>query len=265
MPRFAANLSMLFPDVAFLDRFQAAARAGFAGVEMQFPYAYSTDRLADALHESALELVAFNMPAGDWERGDRGLACDAARRGEFQDGIGRALEYARALSCSRVHCMAGLRPSGIADEVVRETYVQNVRLAARALDEHGIMLLVETINLRDMPGFYVSTSSQAFALLDEIAAPNARFLADLYHLQIMEGDLARTLAERRDRIGHVQIADNPGRHEPGTGEINYPFLLEHLDRIGYAGWIGCEYRPLEGTAEGLGWMARYARGGPHRR
>ncbi len=259
MPRFDANLSMLFTEVAFLDRFTAAADAGFDGVEFLFPYAYGKDRLRDAVAGSGVEVVAFNMPPGDWDSGDRGLACDPRRRTELQDGVGRALEYAEALSCRRIHCMAGLRPPGVAEERIREAYVSNVAFAARALGAHGITLLIEAINPRDVPGYYLTTSRQAFALLEEIAAPNVRFQADLYHLQIVEGDLAHTLETRLDAIGHVQIADTPGRHEPGSGEINYPFLFGLLDRIGYRGWIGCEYRPATSTTAGLGWFAPWAR------
>ncbi len=257
MPRFDANLSMLFNEVGFLERFAAAAAAGFTGVEFLFPYAHAEDRLAETVRASGVEVVAFNMPPGNWDAGDRGIACDPARRGEFQDGVGAAVRYARALGCRRIHCMAGLRPAGVDEDRLRETWVANVRLAARELDRHGVTLLVEAINTRDIPGFYVSTSRQAFALMDEVAAPNVRFQADLYHLQIMEGDLSHTLETRRDRIGHVQIADTPGRHEPGTGEIHYPFLFGLLDRIGYDGWVGCEYRPSSGTVEGLGWVRPY--------
>lgn len=257
MPRFDANLSMLFADVAFLDRFAAAAAAGFRGVELLFPYAWGKDQLANVAGASGVEIVVFNMPPGDWDAGERGLACDPRRRGEFQDGVGRALEYAPALSCRRVHCMAGLRPHDVDDEAVHAAYVSNVAFAARALAERGITLLVEALNPRDVPGYYLTTSRQAFALMDEIAAPNVRFQADLYHLQIVEGDLAHTLEARRDRIGHVQIADVPGRHEPGTGEIGYPFLFQHLDHIGYDGWVGCEYRPLTTTRAGLGWLQPY--------
>jgi hydroxypyruvate isomerase len=261
MPRFDANLSMLFNEVPFLDRFAAAAAAGFRGVEFLFPYAHEKERLADVIRASALELVAFNMPPGDWDRGDRGLACDPRRKEEFQAGVAASIEYARALSCTRIHCMAGLRPRDCEEDLVRETYVGNVRFAAGELRKHGLTLLVEAINTRDIPGFYVSTSRQALALIDEIGASNVYFQCDLYHLQVMEGDLAHTLETRRDRIAHVQIADTPGRHEPGTGEINYPFLFEHLDRIGYQGWIGCEYRPLTTTEAGLGWLRPYVKEG----
>ena len=260
MPRFDANLSMLFTEVGFLERFTAAAAAGFRAVEFLFPYPYGKAQLRDVVGASGVEVVAFNMPPGDWDAGDRGLACDPARRTEFQDGVGAAIEYAEILSCRRIHGMAGLRPRGVDEERVREAYVSNMAFAARALAARGITLLVEAINPRDVPGFYVTSSRQAFALIDEIAAPNVRFQADLYHLQIVEGDLSHTLEARRDRIGHVQIADTPGRHEPGTGELNYPFLFGHLDRIGYGGWIGCEYRPLTTTEAGLTWLERYLDG-----
>jgi hydroxypyruvate isomerase len=258
MPRFDANLSLLFNEVGFLDRFAAAAAAGFAGVEFLFPYAHEKDHLREIIARSGVEVVAFNMPPGDWDAGDRGLACDPRRRTEFQDSVGSSLEYAKALSCRRVHCMAGVRPRGLADDQLHGAYVSNVAFAARALQEHGITLLVEAINPRDLPGYYVTSSRQAFGLMDEIAAPNVRFQADLYHLQIVEGDLSHTLEAHRDRIGHVQIADTPGRHEPGTGEIHYAFLFDHLDRIGYQGWVGCEYRPATTTAAGLGWFAPYS-------
>jgi hydroxypyruvate isomerase len=257
MPRFDANLSMLFTEVEFLERFAAAATAGFRGVEFLFPYAYEKQRLRDVAGASGVEVVAFNMPPGDWDAGDRGLACDPRRRGEFQDGVGVAIEYAQALSCRRLHGMAGLRPRDMDEEQVHDAYAANMAFAARALEERGITLLVEAINPRDMPGFFVQTSRQALALMDEIGAPNVRLQADLYHLQIVEGDLSHTLETQRDRIGHVQIADTPGRHEPSTGEIHYPFLFGHLDRIGYDGWIGCEYRPLTTTAAGLGWLRPY--------
>jgi hydroxypyruvate isomerase len=261
MPRFAANLSMLFNELPFLDRFAAAAAAGFRGVEFLFPYAYEKELLAGVIRDAALELAVFNMPPGDWDRGERGLACDPRRKEEFQDGVAASIEYARALDCTRIHCMAGLRPRECGDELVRETYVANVRFAADELRKQGLTLLVEAINTRDIPGFYLNTSRQAFALIDEIGAPNVYFQCDLYHLQIMEGDLSRTLEARRERIGHVQIADNPGRHEPGTGEINYPFLFEHMDRIGYQGWVGCEYKPLATTEAGLGWLRPYLKEG----
>ncbi len=254
MPRFAANLTMLFGEVAFLERFAAARRAGFLAVEFVSPYEHSASVVGTLVRETGLEVALFNMPPGDWARGDRGMACDPARTAEFRAGVATAIEYARALGCTRLHAMAGIRPAGAGEAALRETYVANLRFAAKALADEGMILLVEGINTRDMPGYYVTTSRQAFELMDEIAAPNLYYQYDVYHMQIMEGDLAHTLETRLPRIGHVQIADNPGRHEPGTGEINYRFLLPHLDRIGYAGLVGCEYRPLGATEAGLGWM-----------
>ena len=254
MPRFAANLSTLFGEVEFLERFAAAAAAGFEAVEFLFPYAHEASRLAELLQAHQLQQVLFNLPPGDWAAGDRGLACHPDRAGEFQDGVGRAIAYASALGCPRLHCMAGLRPRGAAEAVVRDTYLRNLALAARECARHGLTLLVEPINTRDMPGYYLTTTRQALEVIDEVGAPNLRLQFDAYHVQIMEGDLATRLQDHLASIGHVQIADNPGRHEPGTGEINYPFLFGHLDRLGYQGWVGCEYRPLAATVAGLGWI-----------
>ncbi len=258
MPRYAANLTLLFGEVPFLERVAAARRAGFGAVEFVSPYEHPAAEVAAAARDAGVEVALFNLPAGDWARGDRGMACDPARAAEFRDGIARALAYARALSCPRLHAMAGIRPPGVPEPELRATYVANLRLAARALAAEGRTLLVEGINVRDMPGYYLTTSRQAFAILDEVGAPDVHYLYDVYHMQIMEGDLAPTIEARLPRIGHVQIADTPGRHEPGTGEINYRFLLRHLDRIGYRGLVGCEYRPLGRTEDGLGWMREVA-------
>jgi len=254
MPRFAANLTMLFSEVEFPERFAAAARAGFRGVEYLFPYPYPADALADRLRRHGLEQVLHNLPAGDWAAGERGIACLPGREGEFQDGVGRAVDYARALGCPRVNCLAGIAPAGVAPEVLRETLVGNLRFAARALGRVGVELLVEPINTRDIPGFFLRHTAQALSILDDVGETNARLQYDAYHMQVMEGDLARTLEANLPRIGHVQVADNPGRHEPGTGEIHYPFLFTHLDRIGYRGWVGCEYKPATTTEAGLGWF-----------
>jgi hydroxypyruvate isomerase len=258
MPRFAANLTMLFGEVPFLDRFAAARRAGFEAVEFVSPYEHDAPEVARAARDARVEVVLFNLPPGDWARGDRGTTCDPARRHEFREGLVRGLEYARALGCPRLHAMAGLRPAGVGEADLRATYVENLRHAAAALAADGRTLLVEGINTRDMPGYYLTTSRQAFELMDEVGAPNLHYQYDVYHMQIMEGDLAPTLERRHARIGHVQIADTPGRHEPGTGEINYRFLLRHLDRLGWRGWVGCEYRPLTTTEAGLGWMRELA-------
>jgi hydroxypyruvate isomerase len=253
MPRFAANLTMLFNEVDFLDRFAAAARAGFRGVEYLFPYSYPGDTLAERLHAHGLQQVLHNLPAGDWGAGERGIACLPGRVGEFQDGVGKAIEYARALHCPRVNCLAGIAPADVPEERLRDTLVSNLRFAARRLGEAGIQLLLEPINTRDIPGFFVHRTAQALSILDEVGSTNVALQYDAYHMQVMEGDLARTLESNLARIGHVQIADNPGRHEPGTGEISYPFLFAHLDRIGYRGWVGCEYKPATTTEAGLGW------------
>jgi hydroxypyruvate isomerase len=258
MPKLAANLSMLFTEVPFLDRFAAAAAAGFRGVEYMFPYEHEPQAVADRLHAAGLEQVLHNLPAGDWAKGDRGMACHPDRVGEFQDSVGRALTYARALGCKRLNCMAGKAPEGIPAERAQAALVENLRFAAREVGKAGITLLVEAINTRDMPGFFVSTTRHALAILDAVAAPNLRYQYDIYHMQRMEGELAETLRAQLPRIGHVQLADNPGRHEPGTGEINYQFLLPLLDELGYQGWVGCEYKPATTTTAGLGWMARYA-------
>jgi hydroxypyruvate isomerase len=259
MPRFAANLSMMFTEVPFLDRFAAAARAGFRGVEFLFPYDVPAGQISERLEEHQLSMVLFNLPAGNWGAGDRGLACDPASVEACRDGVGRAIEYATVLGCRQLHLMAGLKPRGAPDEAVRDTYIANVRFAAAELARHGMTLLLEAINTRDIPGFYVNTSRQAFDLMRDAGAPNVKFQYDVYHMQIMEGDLATTLEAHISAIGHIQIADPPSRHEPGTGEINYPFLFDWIDGLGYDGWIGCEYRPAGRTEDGLGWMTRSLR------
>jgi hydroxypyruvate isomerase len=254
MPRFAANLTLMFNEVPFLARFDAAARAGFRAVEFVSPYEHPAEEVARAARDAGVEVVLFNLPAGDWAKGDRGTACDPARTAEHRAGVERAIAYARALRCPRLHDMAGIRPAGVPEATLRETYLASLRHAGAALAAQGLTLLVEGINSRDMPGYYLGTSRQAFELMDAAAAPNLYYQYDVYHMQIMEGDLATTLERRLPRIGHVQIADPPGRNEPGTGEVNFRFLLGLLDRLGYAGWVGCEYRPRAGTVEGLSWM-----------
>ncbi|MFQ5756025.1 MAG: hydroxypyruvate isomerase [Acidiferrobacterales bacterium] len=257
MPKFAANLTMMFNEVDFLERFEAAATAGFKGVEYLFPYAHEKDALAEHLHANNLVQVLHNLPAGDWDAGERGIGCHPDRVGEFQDGVGRAIEYATALSCTQVNCLAGIAPPSVPAEELREIFVANLEFAASKLKDAGIMLLIEPINTRDIPGFYLCHTNQALAIIEEVGSENLRLQYDIYHMQIMEGDLARTIAEHVDVIKHMQLADNPGRHEPGTGEINYAFLFAHLDRIGYAGWVGCEYKPQTTTEEGLGWVRPY--------
>ena len=258
MPRFAANLTMLFNEVDFLDRFAAASRAGFRGVEYLFPYAYDPKVLAAKLAENGLEQVLHNLPAGDWAKGERGNACLPERVGEFREGVAKAIQYAKALGCRQVNCLAGIPPADADPRRVRATFVENLRFAAGELGAEGIRLLVEPINTRDMPGFYLRRTEQALELISDAGSSNVYLQYDVYHMQIMEGDLVPTIERNLAHIAHVQIADNPGRNEPGTGEINYPFLFERLDAMGYGGWIGCEYKPRAGTVQGLGWFARYA-------
>jgi hydroxypyruvate isomerase len=254
MPKFAANLSMLFTEVDFLDRFEAAARAGFKGVEYLFPYDYPAETLKAKLDEHGLTQVLHNLPAGDWAAGERGIACHPDRVEEFRDGVARAIDYATALGCAQVNCLAGIQPDGVSDDEARQTLVENLRFAAGKLEAAGIRLLAEPINTRDIPGFFLNRTGQALALFDEVGSDNLKLQYDIYHMQIMEGDLAPTIEKHLDRIAHVQIADTPGRHEPGTGEIHYPFLFAHLDRLGYDGWVGAEYKPATSTEEGLGWL-----------
>lgn len=257
MPRFAANLSMLYGEHDFLDRFAAAAKDGFRGVEYLFPYAYEKEVLAEALRKHKLTQVLHNMPPGDWDAGERGIACLPDRVGEFQDGVGKAIAYAKALGCSQLHAMAGIRPESADPDRLDHTYIENLRFAATETKKAGIRLLIEAINTLDIPGFYLSTSAQALAVIETVGSDNLFFQYDIYHMQIMEGDLVRTMEKNLPKIAHMQLADNPGRHEPGTGEINYPFVFDALDRMGYKGWIGCEYKPKAGTTAGLGWLRPY--------
>lgn len=255
MPKFAANLTMLFNEVPFLDRFERAAKAGFDAVEFLFPYAWPAAEIRSRLEGNGLKLVLHNLPAGDWDRGERGIACQPARTGEFRAGVGKASEYAGALGVTQVNCLAGQAPADIDERIVRETFVGNLRFAAGELKKAGIKLLIEPINTWDIPGFYLCRPTQALAIVEEVGSDNLFVQYDIYHAQRMEGELAGTLSRHLPRIAHVQIADNPGRNEPGTGEINCPFLFAHLDRIGYGGYVGCEYKPAAGTEAGLGWLA----------
>jgi hydroxypyruvate isomerase len=257
MPKLCANLSLLYTELDFMDRFPAAAKSGFKGVEYLFPYAYPKEQLVEALARNKLVQVLHNMPAGDWAKGDRGMACQPGREGEFQDGVGKAIEYASALGCKQLNCLAGLAPQGVAPDKVRATFVANLRFAAERTKAAGIRLVTEPVNNRDVPGFYLNRSQQALEIMDEVGSDNLWLQYDIYHMQIMEGNLARTIETNLARINHMQLADNPGRHEPGTGEINYPFLFDWIDRIGYPGWIGCEYNPQAGTVPGLAWAKPY--------
>jgi hydroxypyruvate isomerase len=259
MPKFAANLTMLFTEHAFMDRFEQAANAGFKAVEFLFPYAWPAADIRQQLDANGLTLVLHNLPAGDWDAGERGIACHPDRVAEFRDGVTLAITYAKALGVGQLNCLAGKTPAGVADDLLRATFVDNLRFAAAALDEAGLRLLIEPINTFDIPSFYLNRTVQAIEILDQVGAANAFVQYDIYHAQRMEGELAATMQKYLARIGHVQLADNPGRHEPGTGEIHYPFLFAHLDRIGYDGWIGCEYKPRDTTTAGLGWLQKLAR------
>jgi hydroxypyruvate isomerase len=254
MPKFSANLSFLFQELDFLDRFDAAARAGFGGVEYVGPYDHPPKVIAERLRRNGLSQALFNLPAGDWASGERGIAIYPDRVDEFRAGVDVAITYAKALGCGQVNCIAGLVPEGADRQALEDTLVENLSYAANRLAGEGIRLLLEPINPLDIPSFFVNTSRQGLAIMDRVNSPNLFLQYDIYHMQIMEGDLARSIERNLTRIGHIQIADNPGRHEPGTGEINFGFLLSFLDRIGYAGWVGAEYRPAAGTEAGLGWF-----------
>lgn len=254
MPRFAANLTMLFTELPFLERFEAAAKAGFRAVEFLFPYEFAVEEIAARLKGNGLELVLHNLPAGDWAAGERGIGCHPGRVAEFRKGVVRAIEYATALGCPKINCLAGIRPQGVTAEAARGTLVENLGFAAERLGAAGIELLLEPVNSRDVPGFFVDRSALALGIIDEVSAGNLKLQYDIYHAQVLEGDLAATIEREFARIGHLQLADNPGRHEPGTGEINFSYLFRRIDELGYAGWIGCEYKPLTTTEAGLGWL-----------
>lgn len=265
MPRFCANISMLFGEHPFPERFAAAARAGFRAVEIQFPYQWDKTELAGRARAADVEVVQINLPAGDAERGDRGIACNPSRAGEFRQGVGRALDYARALGCRQMNCLAGIAPPGLPEAMLRQTFVGNVRWAAAELARDGMTLLIEPINTRTIPGFWLNRSSQALALIEEAGVPNLRLQFDCFHVHMMEGDLDAALAAAFERIGHMQVADDPGRHEPGSGAIGFPALFERVDRLGYTGWIGAEYVPSTVTEDTLGWARRWVHEVPVRR
>ena len=267
MPKFAANLSMLYLELDFLDRFEAAARDGFRAVEYLFPYAHTAPELKARLDANGLQQVLFNAPPGDWERGEKGLACLPGREADFRAAIGKAAEYAAAIGCPRVHVMAGLAPQGVHRAVLRKTYVANLAWAAGELRGAGVDVLIEPINTRDIPGFFMNRQDEAHAIVREVGAPNLKVQMDLYHCQVVEGDVAMKIREYlpTGRVGHFQIAGVPQRHEPDVGELNYPYLFDVIDEVsaqcGWDGWIGCEYRPARGaaaggTSAGLGWFAR---------
>jgi hydroxypyruvate isomerase len=264
MPQFAANLSMLYPEHDFLDRFEAAARDGFKAVEYLFPYAFPAPEIAARLKAHGLQQVLFNAPPGDWDAGERGLACLPGREAEFQTGFAQALDYAAALDCPRIHVMAGLLPAGTERTVLYPTYVSNLRWAAGKAAQQGVNVLIEPINLRDIPGFFLNRQDHAHQVIADVGAPNLKVQMDLYHCQIVEGDLAMKLRQYlpTGHVGHIQIAGVPQRHEPDLGELNYPYLFSVLDELGFDGWVGCEYRPKlgtqpGGTSAGLGWLKSY--------
>jgi len=253
MPKFAANLTMLFNEVDFLERFEKAASAGFEAVEFLFPYDYSAEDLRKRLDDNKLKLVLHNLPAGDWAAGERGIACHPDRVNEFRDGVAKAIGYAKALGVGQLNCLAGKLPATVSPEQAHKTFVENLRFAAAELKKVGLRLLMEPINTYDIPGFFLNRTEQALAIQKEVGADNLFIQYDIYHAQRMEGELAANIKNHLDKIGHLQLADNPGRNEPGTGEINYSFLFKWIDSVGYQGWIGCEYKPKTTTEAGLGW------------
>jgi len=254
MPQFAANLTMLFNESPFMDRFEKAAKSGFHAVEFLFPYAFSAQEIKQKLEQNKLQLVLHNLPAGDWDAGERGIACLPDRVAEFQSGVTKAIEYAKELGVKQLNCLAGKIPAGIDTELLRKTFVSNLRYASSELKKANIKLLIEPINTFDIPGFYLSKTQQAIAILEEVGSDNLFIQYDIYHAQRMEGEICKTIENNLSKIAHIQLADNPGRNEPGTGEINYTHLFQFIDRISYKGWIGCEYKPATNTEAGLGWI-----------
>ncbi len=254
MPKFAANLSMMFNEVPFPERFAAAAKAGFAGVEFLFPYDYPAADVARWLKDAGLVNALFNMPPGDWAAGERGIASLPGREEEFRAGVAKALEYAAALGTKTLHVMAGMFPAGGDRAKHRATYVENIRYAAGELAKHGLTLVIEPINTRDMPGYFLNFQAEGHAVREEISAPNLKVQMDFYHAQIMEGDLSMKFRKYFDGVGHIQIASVPARHEPDEGEVNYPHLFALFDEMGYKGWVGLEYRPRGKTEDGLAWF-----------
>ncbi|MDP1978482.1 hydroxypyruvate isomerase [Undibacterium sp.] len=254
MTRLAANLSMLFTEHAFLDRFAAAAQAGFKAVEFLFPYAFEVKQIAEKLQENNLQLVLHNLPAGNWEAGERGIACHPDRAEEFRQGVEVAIAYATALKVTQLNCLVGIRQSNVRAQESEQTLVSNLRYAADKLKAANISLLIEAINTYDIPGFFLSSTQQALDLIRATGSDNIFVQYDIYHMQRMEGELINTIKNNLAMIRHIQLADNPGRFEPGTGEINYRSIFAALADMGYQGWVGCEYKPQNGTVAGLGWI-----------
>ena len=257
MPKFSANLSMMFTEVEFLRRFKMAAEAGVNAVEYQFASDCTVDDISGELDKYGLELVLFNLPINGWDDGERGIACFPDRIQEFQQGVEQAVEDANTLGCKRLNCLSGVALDITDRRILRDTFVENLKFTASKLQDSDISLLIEPINTKDIPGFYLCNTLQARSVIEEVGYDKLNLQYDIYHMQVMEGDLARTIEDNLDIIGHIQIADNPGRHEPGTGEINYPFLFNLLDKLNYKGWVGCEYKPIYGTKEGLYWIREY--------
>jgi len=253
MPKFAANLTMLFTETGFLERFERASKAEFAAVEYLFPYEYDCDVLRDLLAAHGLQQVLHNLPAGNWGAGERGIACLPDRIAEFESGVDRAITYATALGCTRLNCLAGIKPAGLDATIARQTMVRNLQYAASRLEAAGISLLIEAINTRDVPGFFLCGTPQALEIVAAVGSPNLFLQLDMYHMHVMGEDLAKTITDHLALIRHMQLADSPGRHEPGTGEIDYPALFDLIDRTGYSGWIGCEYNPLTSTERSFAW------------
>ncbi len=254
MPKFAANLTMLFTEAPFLERFALVRQAGFTYVEYLLPYAFKASELKEQLDAHRLKQILFNLPCGDWAAGERGIASHPDRIEEFQTGVAQAIEYAQALGVSRLNCLAGKRAAKFSDEEHWQTLIQNVQFAARALDEKGLTLLVEAINHFDLPTFFLNRTEQALKVIDEAGLPNILVQYDVYHAQREEGEIVATLRKNAAKIGHIQIADNPGRHQPGTGEINYPFVLKEIDAMGYEGYVGLEYIPSHNSQSSFGWI-----------
>jgi len=254
MPKFAANLTMLFTEMPFLDRFEAAHKNGFSAVEFLFPYAWPADEIKALLDTNKLELVLHNLPAGNWDAGERGIACHPDRVNEFKEGVNKAIAYATILGVKQLNCLAGKKLDHVSAEQTHTTLVNNLKFAAQELKHHGLKLLIEPINFFDIPGFYLNHTQHALDLIDAVGSDNLFVQYDIYHMQRMEGEIAATIEKYLSKIAHIQIADNPGRFEPGTGELNYAFMFKHLDQIGYQGSIGCEYKPKTTTEAGLGWL-----------
>jgi len=260
MPRFAANLTMMFNEVAFLERFAQAANVGFKGVEFLFPYEFAAEAVAERLHQNNLQQALFNMPPGDWGAGERGLACIPGREGEFEDNLETALSYAKTVGCKQLHMMAGILPDTCSHQQATDTFIANLQLAATICRPHGITILIEPINDRDMPGYFLHHQAQAIDLLKQAQHPNTALQMDLYHCQITQGEVKNHIRNNFASIGHFQIAGVPGRHEPVRGEINYPAIFDLIDNLNFSGWVGCEYHPATHTLACLGWATPYAIG-----